>query len=398
MNIILFDDGSRITLKPLTFTRPVAEIRLGIRTIREKWESALKATVSFKTVEYLKEKYPLIVREDNWLVNGSVCPDEALLAELHLLAQNEALVKDGFVVAARIPAEGLGNGTDPFAACVRRNYVGELMKITYPYDIFLLNGKAIADDFEEITRGRKSDLISESVQVTGKHPVFLEEGAVVGHAVINTNGGPVYIGKEAEVMEGCLIRGPLALCEHAVLNMGTKIYGATTLGPYCKCGGELNNVVLLGYSNKAHDGFMGNAVVGEWCNFGAGFNNSNLKNTYQNVKLWDYETGRFRRTGLQFCGMIVGDHTKLGISSMINTGTVIGVGANIYGSDFPRNFIPSFSWGGAHGYQEHGLRTFFTTAALVMERRGKALSDADVRILEHIFEETRTFRHFYTTV
>lgn len=398
MNIILFDDSSRITLKPLTFTRPVAEIRVGIRTIREKWENALKTAVSYKTVDYLGEKYPLVVREDNLLINGSICPDEILVAELHLLERNEALVKDGYIIAARLPADCLGKDTNPFAGCVQRKYVGEPMKITYPYDIFLLNGKAIADDFEEITKGRKTALISESVRVTGMHPVFLEEGAVVKNAFINTNGGPVYIGKEAEVMEGCLIRGPLAMCEHAVLNMGTKIYGATTLGPYCKCGGELNNVVLLGYSNKAHDGFMGNSVVGEWCNFGAGFNNSNLKNTYQNVKLWDYAAGRFRKTGLQFCGMIVGDHTKLGISSMINTGTVIGVGANIYGSDFPRNFIPSFSWGGAHGYQEHGLRTFFTTTALVMERRGKVLGDAEVRILEHIFEETRTSRHFYTTV
>ena len=232
------------------------------------------------------------------------------------------------------------------------------------------------------------------MRVHGKYPVFLEEGAVVRYATINTDGGPVYIGKDAEIMEGVLIRGPLAMCEHSVLNMGAKVYGATTLGPYCKCGGELNNVVFIGYSNKAHDGFLGNSVVGEWCNLGADTNNSNLKNTYVEVKLWDYETRHFRKTGLQFCGLIMGDHSKMGINTMINTGTVVGVGANIFGSDFPRNFIPSFSWGGASGFVEHQMRQFVVTAEAVMKRRGKIFDEVEKRIIDRVFEDTREFRTF----
>lgn len=390
MKIILFDDHSWNTLRPLTLTRPVAELRIGILTIREKWEKRLGCEVSYLTQEYLQEKYPLQREEDNLMVNASICPNDGLVKEVKSLQKGEALQKAGLLIAYRTKEicgvslkEILASGLQ------EREYDADFIRIEYPYDLFSYNGKELESDFEFLTAGRESAPLDETVKVHGKYPVFLEEGVVVQYATINTNAGPVYIGKDAEVMEGVLIRGPLAMCEHAVLNMGAKVYGATTLGPYCKCGGELNNVVFLGYSNKAHDGFLGNSVIGEWCNLGADTNNSNLKNTYAEVKLWDYETRRFRKTGLQFCGLIMGDHSKTGINTMLNTGTVIGVGANVFGADFPHNYIPSFSWGGASGFIEHPMRQFVVTAEAVMKRRGKVFDEIEHRIIDRIYKDTR---------
>jgi len=386
MKLILFDDSSWGTLRPLTLTRPVGELRVGILTLREKWEQRLGMTASYLTRAYLQEKYPLGAGEDNLWVNASVCPDEAVVKAVGALQKGELLVGEIGEIAYRshLPYKEL-----PEDEWRRVTYSGSVTRIQYPYDIFTLNKQELMADFEWLTRGRGSAPLDRSVNVYGRYPVFLEEGAVVRYATINTEGGPVYIGKEAEVMEGVLIRGPLALCEHAVLNMGAKVYGATTLGPYCKCGGELNNVVLTGYSNKAHDGFLGNSVIGEWCNLGADTNNSNLKNTYAEVKLWDYETRRFRKTGLQFCGLIMGDHSKTGINTMLNTGTVIGVGANVFGSDFPRNYIPSFAWGGASGFIEHQWKQFATTASAVMARRGKVFDEVESRVLEEVYKNRK---------
>lgn len=388
MKIILFDDKSWGTLRPLTFTRPVSELRVGILTIREKWERRLGGQAAYLTKDYLREKFPLSVEDDNLLINASICPNDDLLNAIRVLERGEMLLQGDCVIASRVGKREV-MAFDPFGLpeWTRREYTGVLTRVIYPYHVFSLNEQELALDFTLLTEGRESASLNNCVQVYGKYPIFVEEGAVVRCSVINTDGGPVYIGKEAEIMEGALVRGPFAMCEHAVLTMGAKVYGATTLGPYCKCGGEVNNVVMFGYSNKAHDGFLGNSVLGEWCNIGAATNNSNLKNTYVEVKLWDYETGHFRKTGLQFCGLVMGDHAKFGIATMINTGTVIGVGTNIFGADFPRNFVPSFSWGGASGFTEHKMAQFVATAEVVMGRRNKVFDDMERRIIEHVFAD-----------
>ncbi|MGB5990465.1 MAG: GlmU family protein [Marinifilaceae bacterium] len=391
MNYILFDDSTRIALKPLTYTRPIAELRVGILTIKEKWDKHLKANCSFLTEKYLQNKFPLTSTEDNILINAKILPNNEIIAIVKNIKENEVILSGDTIIATRL------KNVDTFNAEQKEGkQIGELEfnAINNTYDIFSLNEKEISNDFSLLTDGRVSQKLSSTVNQTGKHPIFLEEGAVAEFCTLNTNNGPIYIGKDAEIMEGVLVRGPLAMCEHSVLNMAAKVYGATTLGPFCKCGGELNNVVFTGYSSKGHDGFLGNAVIGEWCNLGADTNNSNLKNTYDHVKLWNYQTGRFTKTGLQFCGLIMGDHTKTGINTMINTGTVFGVGCNIYGSDFPRNFVPSYTWGGASGYKEHMLPQFFKTADAVMKRRGKELNSCEKEILTHVFEESAKHRNF----
>ena len=388
MKVVLFDDESWGTLRPLTFTRPVAELRVGILTIREKWEKRLHCRATFLTQEYLQEKYPMDLGGDNLLVNATLCPNADLVDAVLALRPGEMLQQSGQLFAFRAgESEVLRFKREGQFAGKAVEFPGACNRINYPYHIFSLNGAELFADFDLLTAGRESASLDDCVRVRGRYPVFVEEGAVVGDAIINTDGGPVYIAEGAEIMEGVLIRGPLAVCEHGVLKMGAKVYGATTIGPYCKCGGEVNNVVMMAYSNKAHDGFLGNAVLGEWCNLGAATNNSNLKNTYVEVKLWDYSTRHFRKTGLQFCGLVMGDHSKTGIGVILNTGTVVGVGVNIFGADFPRNFIPSFSWGGASGFVEHKLSQFFTTAEAVMKRRGKVMDEAERRIIEHVFAD-----------
>ena len=393
MNYILFDDGAWNELLPLTFTRPVCEVRVGILTIREKWEKYLKSEFSFLTQDYLSEKYSVKKEKLNILINGSVLPNKELIEAIQNLMEDELLKSDDVVLAACLKADEIKLVTkEKIVGKKIVEFTGSFDRVSKSYQIFGLNDKALRDDFKLLTDGRESQPISETVNVLGKENIFLEEGAKVEFASLNAQKGPIYIGKDAEIMEGVLVRGPLAMCEHSVLNLGAKIYGATTLGPYCKCGGELNNVVMFGYSNKAHDGFLGNAVLGEWCNIGADTNNSNLKNNYSQVKLWNYVTQNFARTGLQFCGTIMGDHSKLGINTMLNTGTVIGVSSNVFGAGFPRNFIPSFSMGGNHGFKEYRLSATFEVADLVMKRRGKVFDEIEKGILTHIFEMTKEYR------
>lgn len=393
MNCILFDDEAWKHLLPLTFTRPNSEIRVGILTIREKWEKYLESQFSYFTQDYLAKKYPLILQKKNLLINGSVLPDMELVVAIRGLKLGEYLTKENVVIAACLESDEVSLVCkEDICEKSKLEYQGKIVRIVKPYQIFGLNDQAIRDDFQLLTNGRKSQPLSSTVQVLGEENVFLEEGATVEFATLNAKDGPIYIGKDALIMEGCLVRGPLAMCDHSVLKMGAKIYGATTLGPYCKCGGELNNVVLFGYSNKAHDGFLGNAVLGEWCNIGADTNNSNLKNNYSIVKLWDYTTGHFENTDLQFCGSIMGDHSKCGINTMLNTGTVIGVSANVFGSGFPRNFIPSFSMGGHHGFKEYRLNVAYEVADLVMKRRGIDFDEVEREILQHVFEMTKQYR------
>lgn len=393
MNYILFDDGAWNDLRPLTFTRPVCEIRIGILTIREKWEKYLSASFSFSTQDYLSVKYPKLIQEQNILINGSVLPNKELKEAVLNLKEGEYLSKEGVVLAINFLAKDVDLvNSEEILGKIKIEFAQDVVRIAKSYDIFGRNDQALRADFELLTKGKKSQAISDTVNVLGRENIFLEEGAKVEFATLNATEGPIYIGKDAVIMEGCLVRGPLAMCEHAELKMGTKVYGATTLGPYCKCGGELNNVVLFGYSSKAHDGFLGNAVLGEWCNIGADTNNSNLKNNYSEVKLWSYSSESFEKTGLQFCGSIMGDHSKCGINTMLNTGTVIGVSANVFGAGFPRNFIPSFAMGGNHGFKEYRLNATFEVAGLVMQRRGLEFDEVEQNILESVFKMTKEYR------
>lgn len=391
MNYILFDGNVRNALLPFTYTRPVADIRVGILTIREKWEKQLGLTTTTITEEYLEEKYPMVEMEENVLINASYLPTKSLVEKVKNLSANEAIFQEEEVIA--FYSKDTQEEID-FDTYTHIEFEEEIIQIKNTWDIFSLNDKAIREDFELLTEGRKSQPIPDGVYTINKEEIFIEEGATVLFSSLNASNGPIYIGKEAEIMEGSVVRGPFAMCEHAVLKLGAKIYGATTLGPYCKVGGEVNNSVLFGYSNKGHDGFLGNSVLGEWCNLGADTNNSNLKNNYAEVKLWSYETGRFARTGLQFCGLIMGDHSKCGINTMFNTGTVVGVSANIFGSGFPRNFVPSFSWGGASGFTNYLPKKVFEVATVVMKRRGVDFDDQEQQILEHIFEETKQYRNY----
>jgi len=391
MNYILFDGDVRNSLLPFTYTRPVADIRVGILTIREKWEKYLGLTTTTITEEYLEEKYPMVELAENVLINASFCPTKSLVEKVKNLSKNEAIFKGEDVIAFFTSDSQEEVNFDDYRQI---EFDEALLQIKNTWDIFSLNDKAIQEDFDLITEGRKSQPIPEGTRYLRKENIFIEEGAEIIFATLNASKGPIYIGKDTEIMEGSVVRGPFAMCEYSVLKLNTKIYGATTLGPYCKVGGEVNNSVLMGYSNKGHDGFLGNSVLGEWCNLGADTNNSNLKNNYTEVKLWDYETGRFAKTGLQFCGLMMGDHSKCGINTMFNTGTVIGVSANVFGSGFPRNFIPSYSWGGASGFTEYKTNKVFEVAEVVMQRRNLVFDDKDQKILTHVFEETKKYRNY----
>ncbi len=383
MNYILFDDSKRDNLLPLTYMRPVADIRFGILTIREKWEHYLDVKTSSLTQDYLSIKYPIKKMADNILINGSVCPNPTLVKEIELLKPNQAIVRDDQIIAMYIKGRDLESSEQSIEEEIKTS--SEFLCVNDTWCIYSKNDEALRQDFELLTKGRKSSQISTTNNVSGKENIFIEEGAVVEFSNINASIGPVYIGKEAEIMEGCNIRGPLALCEHSVLKMDTKIYGPTTIGPYCKIGGEVVNSVFFGYSNKAHDGFFGNSVIGEWCNIGADSNTSNLKNTYDIVKLWNYPRKTFVDTGQQFCGLIMGDHSKCGINTMFNTGTVVGVNVNVYGSGFQRNFIPSFSWGGTSGFSTYNINKAFEVAQAVFKRRGHDFDNLEKEIMSSVY-------------
>ena len=389
MNYILFDGTVRNALLPFTFTRPVADIRIGILTIREKWEKYLGYTTTTLTEEYLMEKYPMVEMEENVMINASFLPNPILIDMVQNLNAKEAILFGEEIIAFHTNDTQEDIDFDEYELI---EYEGEVLRVENTWDIFAKNDAAIREDFELLTEDRFSQPIPKSVNVIAPENIFIEEGAKLEFVTLNASTGPIYIGKNAEIMEGSVIRGPFALCEEAQVKLATKVYGATTVGPHCRIGGEVNNSVLFGYSNKGHDGFLGNSVLGEWCNIGADSNNSNLKNNYEEVRLWSYETEGFARTGLQFCGLMMGDHSKCGINTMFNTGTVVGVSTNIFGSGFPRNFVPSFSWGGASGFTTYITKKAFETAKIVMSRRHVEFTEEDAKILEHVFEETKKYR------
>ncbi|MDH4057963.1 MAG: GlmU family protein [Cyclobacteriaceae bacterium] len=390
MNIILFDEPHiRTQLLPFTFTRPVAKIRIGILTIAEKWGNRLNGKASFLTEDYLAEKFPIVTTKDNLLINGSLCPDDKLVEAIKSLPNNTALLKNGIRLALRSDKFSVGD----FDKVTQMEFGGDVVFIDQVWKIFQYNGAQLRLDYSLITSGRKSAGVTDKHTTTyNEQNIFVEEGVSIRAAVLNAENGPIYLGRNSVVQEGALIKGPFALCEGSQVAMGGKMRGDSTIGPFCKVGGEVSNSVLFGYSNKAHDGFMGNTVVGEWCNLGADTNTSNLKNNYENVKIWNYAKGGFSDTGLQFCGLMMGDHSKCGINTMFNTGTVIGVSANIFGDGFPRTFIPSFAWGGANGFSTFQLNKAFDTAEKVMARRNIILDELDKQMLKKIAELTAVNR------
>ncbi|MBN2681178.1 MAG: GlmU family protein [Bacteroidales bacterium] len=394
MNIILTDNAKRENLLPLTFTRPVGEIRVGAFTFAERWKKIFNANVSFYTLCYLSKKYPSNIKETNILIDGGIFPDHNIIQLIKKLKLNQALVYNGAIVAANV-SESEVMPTDQLNISNFECFeLEKLLEINYCFDIFRLNGEAIDIDYKLITKGRKSAVPSTTNTLIAAENIFIEESVQMEGVIINAKTGPVYIGENAEIMEGSVIRGPFVLCNNSTLKIGAKIYGPTTIGPHSKVGGEINNSIIFGYSNKAHDGFLGNSVIGEWCNIGADSNNSNLKNNYAEVRLWNYKSEKFDHTGLQFCGLIMGDHSKCGINTMFNTGTVVGVSANIFGPGFPRNFIPSFSWGGNHGFITYTKPKAYEVAKLVMERRGIEFNATEKEILTYIFELTAKYRNF----
>ncbi len=393
MNYILFGDQTRNNLLPFTFTRPISDIRVGIRTIREKWENALNTKISSLTENYLNEKYPIVKKEDNILINGRFLPDQKLLKEIHELKPNQTLVVDETIIALRLKAKDIdtfdfdsSEAVSPLITSSKPTSINNL------WDIFVLNKKAISDDFLALTKDKKSKDIPSSVQVTKPENVFIEEGAKVENIIINASEGHVFIAKGAHIMDGSIIRGPVAICEGATVKSGAKIYGNTTIGPYSKVAGEITDSVFFGYSNKAHDGFLGHSVIGEWCNLGANTTTSNLKNNYETVRIWNYNENSFIETGLQFCGTFMGDHSKCGINTMFNTGTVVGVSANIFGTGLMRNFIPSFTWGSASGFTDFELDKATKLAEKVYKRRNKEFDKLDENILKSIYNQTFNYR------
>jgi UDP-N-acetylglucosamine diphosphorylase/glucosamine-1-phosphate N-acetyltransferase len=394
--LLQFAEPSQIeNLYPLTITRPAADLRCGILTIAEKWMRDLsieKEHTGFLTREHLNHPQSRFnqlnatgIPSAIIQIHGAIIPNPMLVSQAKGLKPGEALSHNNEIIVSCITTE-----SSEISNTI--NYTDSFDSINRPYHIFALNGKEIIQDFARITGGRSSSSFSSSNRAFGIHPIFIEEGAKVECATLNSNDGPIYIGKNAEIMEGSLVRGPFAMCEGAVLKMGTKVYSSTTLGPYCVAGGEISNVVFWGYSNKGHDGFLGNAVLGEWCNIGADTNASNLKNTYDEVKVWNYSSGRFEKSGQQFCGLIMGDHSKCGINTMFNTGTVVGVGCNLFGAGFPRQFVPDFSWGGAQGFVTHKLDAVHKTAALVLPRRKREYGDFEKQVMEYAFTITAALR------
>jgi UDP-N-acetylglucosamine diphosphorylase/glucosamine-1-phosphate N-acetyltransferase len=396
-NIILFDNEVRMRLLPLTYTRPVCEIRIGITTIREKWELDFGFPVSYITEPYLAERYAMHWGDNNLIINGSVLPDDSLNALIHGLEFGEALMYGEELIATRMNGQQLKNlldGRDIESIQGRDISDLEVLKINYLWDINVLNERVLPRDFDKITRDKISHPIPDGVVKYGKHAIFLEEGVVIEPCVLHAVNGPLYFGKNSLVMAGSVIRGSFAMGEGAVLKSGAKIYETTTIGPFAKVGGEVKNTILLGNSNKAHDGYLGDSVIGEWCNLGAGTNNSNMKNDYSEVKLWNYESGSFQKTGLRFCGMIMGDHSRTAIGTQVNTGTVIGVGVNLYETGFPPNFIPSFSKGGKRKLETQPLKAVFEMAQIMVERRGAQWTQEDRVILDAVFKESGKYRRW----
>lgn len=389
MNYILFDGEVRGNLLPFTYTRPVADIRVGILTIREKWEKFLGSTTTTITEEYLSYKYPMVELENNVMINAAYLPTQELVEMIQDLQPLQGILYKEDIIAFYTQDSQDEVNLDTYDLI---EYKKELLKIEHKWDIFAKNDAALRADFDLITEDRISESIPATVNVLAPENVFIEEGAVLNFVTLNASTGPIYIGKDTEIMEGAIIRGPFALCEGSQVKMGAKIYGATTVGPHSRVGGEVSNSVIFGYSNKGHDGFLGNSVLGEWCNLGADTNNSNLKNNYAPVKVWNFEKMKYEKTGLQFCGLMMGDYSKSGINTMFNTGTVVGISCSIFGGGFPSTVIPNFTWGGIEVSDFYDVDKAISTLKVVMDRRHVVLTDEDIKIIRYIADDSELDR------
>ncbi|MDQ3108796.1 MAG: glucose-1-phosphate thymidylyltransferase [Bacteroidota bacterium] len=395
--LVLFDDDAREQFLPLAWTKPVADFRIGIFTIREKWEQRLKSESTTWTADYLSEIAPFApdASKQHLWINGRVVPTGELAFEVLSLQPGEALIKGELLIAVNA-----GHSIEPIQLHVKDHLGGDIsVKDTHTsvivlqriHDIFRHNGQAIVEDFE-LVKTTEGGTLSTTNNIIGMHPVYAGNNIIAEACIFNTTKGPIFIGDGAEIMEGSLLRGPLAICAGATIKMGAKIYGDTTIGPGCKVGGEVSNSVFFANSNKAHDGFIGNSVIGEWCNLGADTNCSNLKNNYGEVSVWNYAIGGNENTGLQFHGVIMGDHAKCGINTMFNTGSVVGVSANIFGGGFPPKFIPDFAWGGVDGILENELSKALETIDRVYARRKKKMEPAEIAMLKAVFKKTEKQR------
>lgn len=393
-NIILFDNDTRDHLLPFTFTKPACEIRLGIFTIREKWEHWLEGSSSYITVDYLSEKYDITISEHNYLINGSLIPSKELCTQILEMEEGEAMLKGGELLAAVLNKDQferlMTDSVEELSSFEVENFPIE--KLNNVWDIFLLNDSAIRSDFEWLTEGRTSAPLSSTNRVIGDHNLFLEEGTKAECAVFNTSDGPIYLGSDSEVMEGVTIRGPFVLGEGSIVKMGAKIYGGTTIGPDCVVGGEIKNSVLFANSNKSHEGYLGNSVIGEWCNLGADTNCSNMKNNWSDIKIWNYVSGDFKESGQMKAGLFMGDFSMSGINTMFNTGTIVGLCCNVFGSEMSSKFIPSFSWGGGKDFNSYKPDKAFATIEKMMRSKGKFLNSEDRLLLLKVFEETAKYR------
>ena len=391
MNYILFDSiTARRKLLPFTYTRPVAEIRVGVLTISDKWRKYLKSEISYLTEEYLSQKFAVNFKEQNLYISGNLCPDELVLKAIFALKPNQKLISQGVLLASlqgKVACKEIGEG------CSVIEFEEEVVLITQNWHIFKENGAQIRADYNLITKGRKSQPITDKyTRVYNLDNIFIEEGVDIKDATLNAEKGPIYIGKNATIEEGSIIRGPFAICHDSTVNTNARMRGDITIGPWSKVGGEVSNSVIFGFSNKGHDGFLGNSVIGEWCNIGADTNTSNLKNNYDLIKVWDYDKGGFINTGEQFCGLMMGDHSKCGINTMFNTGTIVGVASNIFGPGFPRTFIPSFAWGGPAGFTTFKLPKVYEMAKVSMKRRHGNFNKVEEEILSTIFEQEAQYR------
>jgi UDP-N-acetylglucosamine diphosphorylase / glucose-1-phosphate thymidylyltransferase / UDP-N-acetylgalactosamine diphosphorylase / glucosamine-1-phosphate N-acetyltransferase / galactosamine-1-phosphate N-acetyltransferase len=394
-NIILFDDPSlRQQLLPFTYTRPVAAIRCGIHKISEKWANWLGTAVSYQTEPYLEEQFPNVTTEENLFINGALCPDASLVGQLLNLPEETILYSvNKEVLAVKTCSEKWSSADEKsgLSSCV---YQGDFVMIRNVWDIFVCNGAQIVSDYGQITLSRKSEPIADPyTRCYNRDNIFIETGVNIKAAILNAESGPIYIGKNAIIQEGATIHGPFAMGEGSIVAQNAKIRINTSIGPFCKIGGEVSGSVIFGYSNKGHDGYLGNSVLGEWCNLGANTNNSNLKNDHTVVKLHSYVSNKLESSGLTFCGLFMGDYSKAGISTMFNTGTVVGVSVNVFGAGFQAKHIPSFSWGGkAEGITEYRFAKALAVAADTVNRRGLPFNESHERVMLEIFSQTQSQR------
>ncbi len=384
MPLILFDNKNRINFSPLSLTKAIPDFHFGIFSVKERWELALNEKAFVHTDEYLQALYPLAPEGIHSWIDAAILPTETIVQQINKLVDGQVLVDEKGIVGGKSSKSfSEFNRTDAFPFFEEIISIENITRIEFPWELMQLNDAMIREDFKLVTKSRTSQPIPSSVQAISTENIFIEEGAKLQFCTLNALTGPIYIGKKAEVMEGSSIRGPFSLGYNSVIKMNSRIYGATSLGPYCMGGGEIKNAIMMGYSNKAHDGYMGDSVIGEWCNFGAGSSNSNLKNSAGDIQVWAMGLKQMVAVG-QKCGVIMGDYSRLCINSSVNTGSVIGVSCNVFGAGLLSKHIANFSWG-TEG-KKYNVETAITDINNWKKMKGKEMSSAEIIALKHIFQ------------